>query len=194
MQSHGARHGMNHRRTRPPRLQMVRLQPEIPFRRPVGIINQHQPRIVLQSFGLQDHRLLVLPQKFLRKNPENPNWQKQIPSRHKINPAKIAPHRRHRRPAREPKLPAPNLFRPHIRQNKIDRRRHRLARIFLQHSVRRAVRARRMRTHPESIWNRLELFLFFMDTVPTAPIPRLVYKRPVRRIHQPDDSLVHTAR
>lgn len=194
VQSHGARHGMDHRRPRPPRLQMVRLQPEIPFRRPVGIINQHQSRVVLQSLGLQDHRLLVLPQEFLCKYTEDRHWQKQIPSRHEINPAKIAPYRGHRRPARKPQLPAPYLFRPDIRQNKIDRRRHRLARIFLQHPVRCAVRARSMRTHPKSIRNRLELFLFFMDAAPTAPIPRLVYKRPVRRVHQSNNSLVYMRR
>ena len=171
-----------------------RFQPEIPLRRPVRIINQHQTRIVFQSLGLQNHRLLVLPQKFLRKYSKNPNRQQQIPSRHKINPAKIAPHRRHCRPARKPQLPAPNLFRPDIRQNKIDRRRHRLARIFLQHPVWRAVRARRVRTHPKSIRNRLELFFLLVNAMPTPPVPRLMHKRPVRRIHQSNNPLVHMRR
>jgi len=185
---------MHHRRTRPLRLQQIRFQPEIPLRRPVGIINQHQTRIVFQSLGLQNHRLLVLPQKFLRKYSKNPNRQQQIPSRNKINPAKIAPHRRHCRAARKPQLPAPNLFRPDIRQNKINRRRHRLARIFLQHSVRRAVRARRVRAHPKTIRNRLELFFLLVNAMPTPPVPRLMHKRPVRRIHQSNNPLVHMRR
>ena len=194
MQSHWARQGMDHRRTGSPRFQQVGLQPEIPFRRPVRIIDQHQPRVVLQPFGLQDHRLLVLPQKFLRKYSENPNGHQQVPRRHEINPAKIAPHRRHRRPARKPQLPGPNLFRPDIWQNKIDRRRHRLARIFLQHPVRRAVRARRVRTHPESIRNRFKLFFFFVNAMPAPPVPRLMHERPVRRIHQPNNPLVYMRR
>ena len=194
MQRYRPAHGVDHRRARPPRLQQVRLQPEIPLRRPVRIVYQHQPRIVLQSLGLQDHRLLVLPQKLLRKNPENPNRQKQVPGRHKINPAKIAPHRRNGRPAGKPQLPAPNLFSPDIRQNKIDRCRHGLARISLQHPVRRAIRAGRVRTHPKSIRNRLKLLLFFVNAMPAPPIPRLMHKRPMRRIHQTNNSLVDVRR
>src|SRR5580658_2312225 len=171
VQGHRPIHRMHHRCTRSPCFQQVGLQPEIPLRRPVRIVNQHQPRIVLQSLRLLDHRLLVLPQKFFRKHPENPNRQEQIPRRHKINPAQIAPHRRHRRPARKPQLAAANLFRPDIWQNKVDRRRHRLARIFFQHPVRRAVRARRMRAHPESVGNRLELFFFLVNAMPAPPVP-----------------------
>jgi hypothetical protein len=194
VQRHRPIHRVHHCRARAPRLQQVRLQSEIPLRRPVRVINQHQPRIVLQSLSLQDHRLLVLPQKLLRKNPENPNRKQQIPSRHKINPAKIATHRRNRRPARKPQLPAPNLFRPDIRQNKVDGSRHRLAGIFLQHPVWRAVRAWRMGTHPKSIRNRLELFFLLMNAMPAPPVPRLMHKRSMRRIHQPNNSLVHMRR
>ena len=194
MQSHWAIHRMHHRRTGSSRFQQSRLQPEIPLRWPVRIIDQHQPRIVLQPFGLQDHRLLVLPQKFLRKYPENPYGHQQVPSRHKINTAQIAPHRRHCRPARKPQLPAPNLFRPDIRQNKINRRRHRLARIFLQDPVWRAVRARRVWTHPKSIRNRLKLFFFLVNAMPAAPVPRLMHERPMRRIHQPNNPLIHMRR
>jgi hypothetical protein len=194
VQSHWTLHGVNHRRTRPPRLKQVRLQPEIPFRRPVRIVNQHQPGIVLQSLSLQYHRLLILPQKFLRENPKNPNWQKQIPCRHKINPAQIAPHGRYGGPARKPQLPAANFLRPDIRQHKINRRRHRLARIFFQHPVRRAVRARRMWAHAKATRNRFKLFFFLVNAVPAAPVPRLMDKRPVRRIHQSNNSLVHMRR
>ncbi len=194
VQSHWPVHRMHHRRTRPPRLQQIRLQPEIPLRRPVRIIDQHQPRVVLQPFGLQDHRLLVLPQKFLRKYSENPNGHQQVPRRHEINPAKIAPHRRHRRPARKPQLPAPNLFRPDIWQNKIDRRSNRLTGVFLQHPVRRAVRARRVWAHPKTIRNRFKLFFFFVNAMPAAPVPRLMHKRPVRRVHQSNNPLVHMRR
>ena len=39
------------------------LQREVPLRRLVGIVNQHQARIVLQPLRLLDHRHLVLPHK-----------------------------------------------------------------------------------------------------------------------------------
>ena len=185
---------MHHCRAGAPRLQQVRFQPEIPLGGPVGIVDQHQPWIVLQSLSLQDHRLLILAQELLRKDPENRYRQQQIPSRHKINPAKVPLHGRYGRSAGKPQLPAPNLLRPDIRQHKIDRRRHRLARIFLQHPVWRAIRARRVRTHPESIGNRLKLFFFLMNAMPAAPVPRLMHKRSMRRIHQTNNPLVHVRR
>src|SRR5580700_8112952 len=95
-------HGMHHRRTCSPRLQQARFQPEIPLSGSVRIVNQHQTGIVLQSLSLQDHRLLVLPQELLGKDSENRDWQQQIPSRHKINPAKIAAHRGDRGPTGKP--------------------------------------------------------------------------------------------
>src|SRR5215470_13751091 len=49
-----------------------------------------------------------------------------------------------------------------------------------------------MRAHAESIGNGLKVFLFFMDAVTGAPPPCLVDKRAVRRIHEPDDAMVHT--
>ncbi len=190
MQGYRTRHGVDHRLPGTSRFQEIRLQPEIPLRRPVRVIDQHQPWIVFQPLGLQDHRLLVLPQKLLRKDTKDRHWQEQIPSRREINPAKIAAHRRHRRPARKPQLPAPDLLRPDIGQHKVDRRCHRLAGIFLQHPIRRAVRAWRMRAHPESVRNWLELLFFFVDAVPAPPVPRLMHKWPVRRVHQSDDALI----
>src|ERR1700688_4371040 len=149
---------------------------------------------MLKSLSLQDHRLLVLSQELLRKTPENPNRQKQIPRRHKINPAKTAEHRGDRGPTGKPQLPAPDLLGPDIGQNKVDGGSHRLPRIFPQHAVRRAVRAGRVGAHPESIRNRLKLFFLLVNTVSAAPVPRLMHKRPVRGVHQPDNSLVDMRR
>src|SRR6516162_3222677 len=47
-----------------------------------------------------------------------------------------------------------------------------------------------MRTHPEAVWNRLKSFRFFVNAGFTPPEPRLVHERPVRRIHQADDSMI----
>jgi len=51
-----------------------------------------------------------------------------------------------------------------------------------------------MRTHPEPIRNRLKLFFFLVNAMPAPPVPRLVHKRPMRRIHQPNNPLVHMRR
>src|SRR5260370_1075360 len=51
-----------------------------------------------------------------------------------------------------------------------------------------------MRAHAKSIRNRLELFFLFVNAVPAAPEPRLVYEWPVRRVHQTDDSVVDMRR
>ena len=44
------------------------LQREVPLGGFVGIVDQHQAGIVLQAFGLLDHRLLILPTNFAPKN------------------------------------------------------------------------------------------------------------------------------
>src|SRR5512146_319018 len=46
----------------------------------------------------------------------------------------------------------------------------------------------------EAVGNGLEDFLFFVDAGAFAPPPRLVHKRPMRRVHQADNAVVHTAR
>src|SRR5712664_3683758 len=194
-QRHRPIHRMHHRRTRPSRFDQVSLQREIPFRWPVRVIDQHQPRIVLQSFRLPDHRFLVLAQKDFAEYLENRNRQKEkIPRRHEIDAAQIPPHRRHRRPAREPHLPAAILLRADIRQHEIDRRRHRLPGNSLEQLVRRAIRARRMRTHPEAVRNWLELLGFLVNASALPPEPRLMHERPMRRVHQPNDPVIDVRR
>jgi len=186
---------MHHGPASPPRLDQVGLQREIPLRRPVRVVDQHQPRIVFQSFRLPDHRLLILAEKDLAEDPENRNRQEeQIPRRHEIDPANIPPHRRHRRAAREPHLPAAIFLCADIRQHEIDRGRHRLPGDFLEHLIRRAVRARRMRAHPETVRNRLELFGFLVNAPALSPEPRLVHERPMRRVHQSNNPLVDMRR
>src|SRR5690242_18748676 len=50
-----------------------------------------------------------------------------------------------------------------------------------------------MRTHAEPIRNRFELLLLLVDAVPRAPPPCLVHKRPVRGIHETDNSVIDSA-
>ena len=50
-----------------------------------------------------------------------------------------------------------------------------------------------MRAHAEAVRDRLKLLLLLVDAVPLPPPPRLVHKRPMRRVHQTDDAVVHAA-
>src|SRR5437879_13718781 len=51
-----------------------------------------------------------------------------------------------------------------------------------------------MRAHPKPVGNRLELLGFLVDAPAFPPEPRLVYERPVRRIHQSDNPVVNMRR
>src|SRR5438132_1324504 len=64
-------------------------------------------------------------------------------------------------------------------------------RVEPQQSVGRAIGTRRVRAHAKAVRDRLKILLLFVDAMAAAPPPRLVNKRPVRRIHQPDDTVVH---
>jgi len=84
------------------RLDQIRFQREVPLRRAIRIVNQHQVRVVLQAFGLLNHRLLILAQKYFAENAKDRNGQKeQIPRGDEIDAAQIAAHR-----TRDDKLPA----------------------------------------------------------------------------------------
>ena len=51
-----------------------------------------------------------------------------------------------------------------------------------------------MRTHPKPLRNRLKMLHLLMDRSLRPPPPRLVHKRPMRRVHQPDNPVIHIAR
>jgi hypothetical protein len=180
------------------------LQSEVPLRRLVRIVDQHQPRIEPQPFRLLNHRLLILPHKPPPKKRSNRSYKwhpiKNIPSRTHINPASRSRHRRHRGQTRKPLLPRPDRLIPPVRQHKINRRRNRLP-INPQQLIRRRVRTRSMRRHPKpripppvfAVFQRLKVLRLLMNTRPAPPPPRLVHKRPMRRIHQPDNPVIHIA-
>src|ERR1700683_1343866 len=50
-----------------------------------------------------------------------------------------------------------------------------------------------MRRHAKALRNGLEVLLFFGDAVAGPPPPCLMHKRPVCRVHHPDDAVVHIA-
>jgi hypothetical protein len=181
----------------PHALQPPLFQREVPLRWLVRIVDQHQPRVIPQPLRLLDHRLLVLPHKPRPEERRHRGHQrhmvKNVPRRQHIDPARRSRHRSHRRQARKPLLSAPDRLVPPVWQHKIDRRRHRLA-IHSQQLVRRAVPARRVRRHPKPLRNRLKVLQLLMDARLRPPPPSLMHKRPMRRVHQPDNPVVHIAR
>src|ERR1700722_7270766 len=51
-----------------------------------------------------------------------------------------------------------------------------------------------MRAHTKSVGDGLEMFLLLVNTVAAPPPPGLMHERTVRRIHQPDDSVIDAHR
>jgi hypothetical protein len=186
-------------------LQPRLLQSEIPLRRLIRIIDQHQPRIKPQPLSLLHHRLLILPHKSRPKKRSNRSYKwhpiKNIPGRTNINPASRSRYRGHRSQTSKPFLSRANRLIPPIRQHKINLRRYLLP-INPQQLIRRRVRTGSMRRHSKprippfvlSILNRLKVLRLLMNTSRRPPPPGLVHKRPMRRIHQPDNSVVDIAR
>ena len=99
---------------------------------------------------------------------------------------------RHRGQAGEPLGSAANRLIAPVGQHEVDRGLDRLA-IDAEQFVGRAVGRGRMRRHAKALRNGLEVLLFFVDAVPGPPPPCLMHKRPVRRVHQPDDAVVDIA-
>ncbi|MCU1252896.1 MAG: hypothetical protein JWQ49_5925 [Edaphobacter sp.] len=189
----------------PRTLQPSLLQRKIPLRRLVRIVDQHQPRIEPQPLRLLHHRLLILPHKPSPEKLSNRSYKwhpiKNIPGRTNIDPAGRSCNRRHGSQTGKPLLPGPNRLIPPVRQHKINRRRNRLS-INPQQFIRRRVRTRSMRRHAKpcisplvlAVVQRFKMLLLLMNTRPAPPPPRLMHKRPMRRIHQPDNPVVHIAR
>src|SRR5579872_4685662 len=81
-------------------LQMGGLQLEIPLRWTVGIVDQHEVRVVQQAFSLQFHRAPVLLDEFgkneLQKFRTERQPAKNIPGGDYVNAAVVASNRRNR--------------------------------------------------------------------------------------------------
>ncbi len=180
-------------------------QREIPLRRLIRIINQHQPRIEPQPLSLLHHRLLILPHKPRPKKRSDRSYKwnpiKNIPRRANINSTSRSRHRSHRSQTCKPLLSRANRLIPPVWQHKINLRRYLLP-IHPQQLIWRRIRTRSMRRHPKpripplilAILNRLKVLRLLMNTSRRPPPPRLMHKRPMRRIHQPDNPVVHIAR
>jgi hypothetical protein len=185
-------------------LQPRLLQSEIPLRRLIRIINQHQPRIEPQPLSLLHHSLLILPNKPSPKKRSNRSYKwhpiKNIPGRTNIDPASRRRHRSHRSQTSKPLAPRANRLIPPVRQHKIDRRCNRLP-INPQQLIRRRIRTRSMRRHPKpriptlilDILDWLKVLRLLVNTSRRPPPPGLVHKRPMRRIHQPNNPVIHIA-
>src|SRR5579863_2743999 len=198
LQRNRPRHRMLHLPTSAAPLQIRRLQLEVPLRRTIRVVDQHQMRIMLQALRLILHRLAVLFDKLCkhkfqqRRSKRNP--AKNIPASHHVDPAMAARDGRYGCQAGKPILPCANGFEAQVGQNKINGGRNRIRiRVQPQQPVRRAVRAGCVGAHAKAQRYRLEILLLLVNALPAAPPPGLMNKGSVRRIHEPDDSVVHVA-
>src|SRR5262249_27296472 len=111
-------------------LAMCFFQLVVPFCRPVGIVDEHQRRSVLQSGRLQFHGVLILPEKLLREDSKyrkyERNISKNIPGCAEVYATVIGGYRGNGGPAREPVASAVNLLEAHVWQHKLDGGRDRL--------------------------------------------------------------------
>src|SRR5581483_3482316 len=122
------------------------------------------------------------------------NAGKNIPRGDGVDAAEVATDRRDRGQAGKPVFPGANLFVAQVGQDEIDGGGDRVGRrVEAQQFVRRAVGTRGVCAHTEAVGNGLELFRFLVDTSSTAPPPRLVHEGSMRRIHQPDNPVIHIA-
>ena len=108
------------------RFEMSGLQLEIPFCGTVGVVDQHEVRIVLQAFGLQFHSAAVLLDEFCEDKLQQLRTEghpaENVPRRHHVDAALITRDRSDRGERREPVLPCPDSFFAQVRQDEVDRR------------------------------------------------------------------------
>src|SRR5262249_35869876 len=95
------------------------LESEIPFGGTVGVVDQHQVRVVLQAFGLNFHSAAVLFDEFCEHEFQylRPEWYpaKNIPGRDNVDAALTTRDRRDRGQAGKPILADADDLRTHVR-------------------------------------------------------------------------------
>ena len=100
------------------------LQLEIPFGGTVGIIDQHEMRIVLQAFGLEFHGAAVLLDEFsenkFQQIRDERDPAEEIPRGHYVDAALVARNRRDRGQAGKPVFPRANGFGPDVGKDEVD--------------------------------------------------------------------------
>lgn len=107
-------------------LQHGALQSEIPFCRAVGVVDQHEVRIVFQALGLPFHGAAVLLDEFaedeLQEIGAEGDPAKKVPGGYYVDAAPVTCDGRYGGEAREPVFPGANDLRTEVRQHKIDGR------------------------------------------------------------------------
>src|SRR5579872_2091819 len=82
------------------RFEVRGFQLEVPFRRTVGVVNQHEMRIVLQALGLEFHSAAVLLDKFSKDEFQQFCTEgkpaKKVPGGDHVDAALVAGDRRYR--------------------------------------------------------------------------------------------------
>src|SRR5581483_2102744 len=112
LQYYGPTHRMVEFATGAARIQQCLLQLEIPSRRAVGVVDQHQVWVVTETFALHFHGATVLfhelTKNILQQRGPERQPAKDVPAGDYINPAMAAGDGCDRGQAREPVLPCPD--------------------------------------------------------------------------------------
>jgi hypothetical protein len=179
-------------------LEIGLLELEIPLGGTIGVVDQHEMGIVLQTFRLSFHGLAILLDELGKNELQQLGAERHppedIPGGDYVDAALAARNRRDGRQAREPVLPCLDGLPTHVWEREVDGGRDGIGvGVELEQLVGRTVGAGRMRTHAEALRDRLKGLLFLVNGIAAAPPPGLVDKRTVRRVHEADDAVVDTA-
>ena len=117
---------------------------------------------------------------------------KDVPGSDHVNAARRGSDGRDGRQRREPLVAAADDFSAPVRQHEVDSGFNGLA-VDAEQFVGCGVPAGRVRAHAKAFRDRLETLGLFADTRTRAPPPRLMNKRPVRWVHQPNDAVIDVA-
>ena len=171
------------------------LQLEIPLRGAVGVVDQHEVRVVLQAFGLQFHGAAVLLDEFREDEFQHVRDEgdpaEQIPGGDDVDAAMTARDGRDRGQAGEPVFSGANGFGANVGQDEIDGGGDGIGvGVEAQQLVGRGVGAGRVRAHAKAVGDGLEVLLLLVNAVLGAPPPGLVNERAVRGVHEADDAVV----
>ena len=172
------------------------LQGKIPFRRLVGVVDQHEAGIVLEAFGLLDHRDLILADKLCSEEFGNrcEEWDvvEDVPRGDDVDAAGGRGDGCDGGERGEPLVAGANDLGAAIGQGEVDGGVDGLA-VDAEEFVGRGVGAGRVGAHAKAFGDGLEALGFFANAGARTPPPRLVDEGSVGRVHKADDAVIDVA-
>jgi len=173
------------------------LQGEVPLGGLVGIVDQHQARIVAEAFRLLDHGDLVLTHKFraeeLGNRSDEGDMIENVPRGDDVDAASGCGDRGDGGERGEPLVSGADDLCAAVGQPEVDSRFDGMA-VDAEQFVWRGVAAGGVGAHAEAPGDGLKAFGFLADAGTRTPPPGLMDERAVRRVHETDDAVIDVAR